>query len=442
MTGTGAHVDGALLLYHRPMLSDASTINEHIDAFERYSRFPFWKLNTDLGFPRGLAGLDFDVIVAHYSVFASGPYDYLLDESFLAYLEGSDAYKVAFFQDEHQYCRRRFEFLDRYGFDCVYTCVAPRYFAETYGRYTEVPKLVNHVPAYVSPDMVATAERVGVPDSGREVDVGYRARPVPAYVGRGGLEKVEIGERFAERARDSGLALDIDMSEESRLYGEDWYRFLAGCRGFLGTESGASVIDVEDEVREEYEALLIETGEEPTVERLEQGALGRWDGATPLRTTSSRHFEAAALRVCQILFEGSYSGALKPDQHYIPLRKDFSNLDAVIERFRDPEQRRELTENAHRDLIASGEHSYERFFAGFDATLREAGLSPPETAPERELVPRALGRQPARQVAVHYVDGVWQWLRRNHPRVWRVLHLASRPLVVPIRGLARLGGGA
>jgi len=62
--------------------------------------------------------------------------------------------------------------------------------------------------------------------------------------------------------------------------------------------------------------------------------------------------------------------------HYIPLRKDFSNLDEVIGRFRDPELRRELTENSHRDLIASGDYSYERFVEGFDRDLIDAGLEP------------------------------------------------------------------
>jgi len=69
---------------------------------------------------------------------------------------------------------------------------------------------------------------------------------------------------------------------------------------------------------------------------------------------SPRVFEAAAVRSCQILFEGRYSGILEPMVHYIPLKKDFSNFEEVLRRYRDESIRRELTENAHRDLIASG----------------------------------------------------------------------------------------
>ncbi len=435
------HIRGALLLYHRPLFSDAATIDEHIEAFGRYSRFPFWKVNTDLGFPRRLAGLSFDAVVLHYTLFASGPFPYQLNDDFLDYLAADErSYKVAFFQDEHEYCQRRFRFLDRYRVGCVYTCFEPQYFAATYGKYTRVPKLVSHVPAYVSADLVEAAERLSPPDGERTIDVGYRTRPVPPWIGRGGMEKVEIGERFAERARDAGLRLDISMREEDRLYGEDWYRFMANCRGLLGTESGASCVDLEDEVREEYDRLSA-GGREVTVEELERGALGRWDGKVQLRTTASRHFEAAALRTCQVMYDGHYSGALKPMEHYIPLKKDFSNFDQVLEQFGDPEVRRTITDNAYRDLIASGEHSYERFIAGFDRTLEEAGLQPPARSPDSALVRRSIRLKRPRALAGRYIAGAWFWLMKNHPRIWRVLHVASRPLVWPARRILGLPTG-
>ncbi|MGH2956409.1 MAG: hypothetical protein ACRDL6_05370 [Solirubrobacterales bacterium] len=446
MSSPKRHVRGALLLYHRPALfPDAATISDHINAFERYSRFPFWKLNTDQGFPRRLAALSFDLIVVHYSVFASGPAPYMLDEGFLGYLDAAErSYKLAFFQDEHQYCQKRFAFLDRYRFDCVYTCIEPEYFDQTYRRYTRVPTLVSHVPAYVHPHMLATAESLHRPDGERDTDIGYRARPTPPFFGRGGMEKVEIAERFRERAA-ADLRLDVSVREQDRLYGDAWYRFMARCKGFLGTESGASCVDLEDEVREEYEALLA-AGENPTIERLEQGALGRWDWKVPLRTTSSRHFEAAALRICQVMYEGRYSGALRPMEHYIPLKKDLSNFDEVIEAFRDPAVRRELAENAHRDLIASGDYSYERFIAGFDQALIDAGLSPPGRAPDPAEVQQQLGGRSIYRAFRRYIGGATFWLYRRYPRIWRftvpplrlAIYIASRPIVWPTRQIARL----
>jgi hypothetical protein len=60
--------------------------------------------------------------------------------------------------------------------------------------------------------------------------------------------------------------------------------------------------------------------------------------------------------------------------HYIPLQKDFSNFDEVIALYRDESFRRELTDNAYRDLIASGNYSYQRFIETFDHECLDAGL--------------------------------------------------------------------
>ena len=110
----------------------------------------------------------------------------------------------------------------------------------------------------------------------------------------------------------------------------------------------------------EYRELTAR-GVKPTVDDLT--TLERWDGVVDLRTISPRHFEAAAFRVCQVLFEGHYAGAMEPMRHYIPLRKDFSNFDDVVAALRDDALRRELTDNAHRDLIASGAYDYAPFVA-------------------------------------------------------------------------------
>ena len=50
---------------------------------------------------------------------------------------------------------------------------------------------------------------------------------------------------------------------------------------------------------------------------------------------SPRHFEAAATRTLQILYEGEYSGILKPHRHFLPLRRDLSNLGDVVDAIRD-----------------------------------------------------------------------------------------------------------
>jgi hypothetical protein len=62
--------------------------------------------------------------------------------------------------------------------------------------------------------------------------------------------------------------------------------------------------------------------------------------------------------------------------HYIPLKKDFSNFDEVIRLFKDVTVRKQLTDNAYRDLIAAGKYSYKTFIDSFDRLLLDTGITP------------------------------------------------------------------
>ena len=364
-------VNGILLLYHHPLRQGASTIMEHVNAFEQYSQFNIWKVNTELGFPEGLHQLVFSALALHYSLFGTWPY--MLNEKFLKYIQQSEAYKIAFFQDEYRFCRQRFVFINRYKVNCIYTLLEPQYFNLVYQKYTGVEKLIYTLPGYVSNDLIAVAQKVTKPESEREIDVGYRARQLSFYMGEGAQEKHEIGIRFRERANAPGLKTDIETDKRRRIYGKRWYEFLANCRAVLGVEAGVSIFDLEDKVRIECERLISES---PRISfnEVSRKILRPLEEKIPYRMVSPRHFEAAALRVCQILFEGDYSGVMQPRVHYIPLKKDFSNFGDVIRMFKDQKLRSGLTENAYRDLIGSGKYSYHEFIKQFDQELLKHGF--------------------------------------------------------------------
>jgi len=383
----------ALLLYHRPThgwYRDAATVREHLHAFKRYSRFPVWEINTDYGFPPRLDDVAPAAIFLHYSLFGSGVYHF--DERLLDWLSRqTSAFKVAFFQDEYYFCQKRFGFVNDFDIDVVYTHVAPDYIPEVWGRYAPKARAIFNLPGYVDDDMLAAARRFSRPDAQRVVDVGYRGRPLPAHMGAGSQEKRIIGERFRSLAEGSCLRVDIETSIEGRLYGDDWYRLLGGSRATLGVESGVSFIDLEDECHAEYLRLL-EGGHEPTLEELQAGALGRWDGNIPYRTIGPRHFEAAAFRVCQVLYEGEYSGLMQPHVHYVPLAKDFTNFDEVVDALKDTELCGAITDRAYDDLIASGRYSYAAVVSAVDEVLSAPGLVPEATPTDRERITIALRR--------------------------------------------------
>ena len=400
-------VDGVLLLYHHFPGENAPTIMEYVEAFGRHSRFPVFTLNTDRGFPAVLASLRFRAVVLHYSLFG-GDY-YFLSRKYQRFLDESrGSYKIAFFQDEFRFVRKRFDFLNRFSFDAVYTLVAPEYHEIVYGSHTPVSTIKTVLTGYVSDELVDLAKVLTVSDADRSIDVGYRARRLPLWMGRGAQEKYEIATRFTERASSLGLRLDVDTSESSRIYGSAWYEFIANCRGMLGTEAGTSLFDLDDTARVRVEALL---ADEPDLDldEVERRVLHEYEGNIPHRVLSPRHFEAAAFRVCPIMYEGEYSGALEPDVHYLELKKDWSNFDDVMRRFLDPDERRRITERAYEDLIASGRYSYAAFIRELDEHLAEVGLGQRLLAGERRSIDRRL-RRGARigQVIAHP-----RWFLRN-----------------------------
>src|SRR5207245_3101956 len=74
-----------------------------------------------------------------------------------------------------------------------------------------------------------------------------------------------------------------------------------------------------------------------------------------------RHLEAVMTKTCQILVEGSYSGVLEPHRHYIPVRRDLTDLDRALELTRDIDLLREISERAHEDIYVSGKYTTDDF---------------------------------------------------------------------------------
>ena len=79
--------------------------------------------------------------------------------------------------------------------------------------------------------------------------------------------------------------------------------------------------------------------------------LHRYEGNVDYATVSPRHFEAAATRSIQLLYEGQYAGIFEPYRHFLPLKRDLSNLDALLDFARDERRAKEMTDAAFDEVI-------------------------------------------------------------------------------------------
>lgn len=356
-----------LFLYESPSVRNADALIEHFMSF-KLSKFPTLYVNTWDGFPAFLKPMQFDIIVLHFSVLGFLPdkeYPPMLGNRFVEYLVKSRAYKVAIAQDEMHFCRQRFNLFNLLKINCLYTLYEKQYWKDTYHKYTNIPTIVYTIPGFVGSELLNAAQRWQKPYAERTIDIGYRGRQAPAWLGYGGYEKGQIAEEFKNRVNH--MSLDIETAEDKRLYHDDWWKFLGNCKAVLGAEAGGSITDLDDRVR-------IQVGQKSYQEA--KTILEPYENNIPYRMASPRIFEAAAFRNIQILFEGYYSGILRPDTHYIPLKKDFSNLSEVLEKLQDRLYAISLTENAYHNLITSGRYSYGQFIKSFDEQLESQGFHP------------------------------------------------------------------
>ena len=357
-------VNGVLLLYYHPLSKNASTIMEHVESFSRYSKYKVWPLNVAYGFPSGLRELEFSAVIMHYSLF--GSYPYALSEKFLRYIESlSESLKIAFFQDEMHYCKQRFGIINRLAIDIIYSLLDPKYFDEVYLKNTVAKSVLPCLTGYVCDQLIEKSLRFERPFHLRNIDVGYRARQLPFYMGRGAQEKSDIANKFIEHSRHLKLQIDIKLNEEDRIYCDNWHRFMANCRFMLGVESGTSIFDLTGQIQLQVRQHL-ERYPEATFSQVESEILEPYEEKINYRAISPRIFECAALRTCMILFRGKYQNILVADSHYIPLDKDFSNFEEVISKMGDVELVKGITDRAYQDLINSGDYSYSNFIQSFD----------------------------------------------------------------------------
>ncbi len=369
-----------VMLYDAMHSMHVKTIAEHVEAFARYSRHAvtylpatrgYW--NRDAADIAGMIDLSvFDVAVVHYSVRVS--VNGHLDEGLARALERFDGLKVLYLQDEYEGTEIARNWIERIGFDVVYTCVPDSGLAQVYPPFrfpaTEfLPTLTGYVPE------APLLERFAQPLLERPLLIGYRGRKLSAVYGELGQEKYRIGVQMKVIATLRGLPVDIEVDDSRRIYGDAWYEFLGGARATLGTESGANVFDFDGSLKAEIDRIR-KLEPEVTYDSLAARVLAPHEGRVQMNQVSPKIFEAIRLRTALVLFEGLYSGVVKADEHFIPLKKDFSNVDEVFAKLQDERFIRELTDRAYRDVVESGRYSYRRFVEGFDRDVAERVLQP------------------------------------------------------------------
>lgn len=273
-------------------------------------------------------------------------------------------------------------------------------YADTGATVLDLPHALN--------DAVFRPEK---PDAVRAIDIGGRSARYPPFIGDD--ERNRIHDLFARLGPSAGLRVDIDT--DARLDRADWAMFLNDCRATIGTEAGSWYLEQDDrtvlEIREFIRAqagTIRADGTFHSISRRLPYRVKTWLKAilqiSPIRheafgtleldfteietrffagrsrcpvyskCVSSRHFDAAGTRTCQILLRGRYNDILTADEHYIALDPYLADVDEAMARFRDPTERLRIADAAY--ALMHERHTYRHRIAD----LHEMVCNPPSRA--------------------------------------------------------------
>lgn len=214
---------------------------------------------------------------------------------------------------------------------------------------------ILHAPSALNPSRYYPIEK------NQGIDIGFRGDLYPFFIGDD--ERTRILQFFSANADVYRLLVDIRYR---RVAGGHWHEFLTACKGIVGAEAGTYFLERDDSLINDV-LKFQQANRDVTFEDIYREFFACRPKLISGKAISSRHFEAVGAQTCQLLIEGLYNGVLKPNVHYLSVRKDLSNVEEVIRRFKDREERTKITKQAYEHVIEN--HTYDKRVADILATV-------------------------------------------------------------------------
>jgi hypothetical protein len=340
------------------------TSEDYLFSFRRYSGHRCFYLNLAFsGTPWYLNKIKWDLIIFSH-LFTSERWDPTNFPKIVKKaqpLKKINAIKILFNQDEFLYTDVLCDFINEFDIGFVFSNAKESEWRKIYPTVDfKKVRFLTVLTGYLDDHTIEKIKKLSKIVPERNIDIGYRASHAPASWGRHGALKVLVADVFQNAVKEETLKTNISLRREDTFLGDEWYKFLLQCKYTLGVEGGSSILDADGTIRQKTEEFSRKHPHASFIE-LESACFPGADGSIELFAISPRHLEACATKTCQILVEGQYNEILIPGIHFIELKKDFSNLDIVIERIKEDKDRQEIIDRAYRDIVESGKYNYRNF---------------------------------------------------------------------------------
>lgn len=367
-----------LVVYHAGF-THIPTVFHYLDSIRRYSSHDVEFFNIDQAYEELPDFSAYGALFLNYCVISVGRIDppeyFHILEAALQQYAGP---KIASIQDEYDFTDRVKAFLQRIDATAVLTCVPPEAVSLVYWEpHFRGVRFETVLTAYVAEELIEDSP-VCRPLADRRMPLGYRGRELPYRLGDLGWHKAEIGLRFKDACTARGIECDIAVDEASRHQGDAWLRFVRSCRVMLGTPSGANVFDFDGALHESIKARY-RRNPKLTYEAV-RAEVARKEVSFDMGQVSARVFECAVSGTAMALLRGNYSGVVDPEEHYVPIETDYSNIDEVLDRIQDLPAMQAMADRTYQHVIGTERNHYHGFVAQIDGLIAE--LSHPQQEPE------------------------------------------------------------
>lgn len=314
------------------------------EAFQRSPQLELTMCNTHhreayREIMKGIA--EYELIVISHS--AAGDWMDILTETAGWFLERKGKLAV-FIGNEYDIMDQKIAFLNSVEADFICTQLPMRTARYVYEECKK--SVILEMPQALNPRFYRPLDYIR-----KRVDIGFNGDVYPPWVGD--MERTEVIEYFKNNCSRLGLTCDIRSQRVAR---ERWVKFLNACRAIIGAEAGTYFFNERGGLMTEAK-LYYKQYPDTDFDTMYRLFFEKISDPVPGKLISSRHFEPMGTKTCQVLLEGFYNGILKPDVHYIALKKGFTNIDDVVERLKDESYRRHMVENTYE--FAMDEHTHD-----------------------------------------------------------------------------------
>ncbi|MEI7492976.1 MAG: hypothetical protein WCJ92_00035 [Alphaproteobacteria bacterium] len=235
----------------------------------------------------------------------------------------------------------------------------------------------------------------------RVLDIGTRSAHYGVYIGDN--DRNNIVRFFHDNSKRLQLSVDLGLDHEcqKRFNRVEWAKFLSSCKATLSTEAGSFYLQKDDYLIQQIQGYLRNKSKKWVLPNESQSGARKMYGMIipsairklinyylreklieadmldedcnfdeifqkffsktlkcPVysKAISSRHFDAIGTKTLHIMYPGRYNDILKPNENYLELKKDHSNIDYIIEKLKDKKFIKAVTDRTYDYVISEHTH--------------------------------------------------------------------------------------